>query len=152
MDTVYRRLATILPIFLNSACKFFLFVFYIIKCSNNAFKKIPKVLKKIIVSSKELTINKFRHLRFLFLELLELFRSLGRCGEDAEDVEADSLAQWPALPDRDLVAVLHTERWRKVCRYVLMPLLVSGVFGDEVEIRAADDDRAVHLGGDHGTS
>lgn len=29
-------------------------------------------------------------------------------------------------------------------------LLVTVVFGDEVEVLAADDERAVHLGADHG--
>ena len=29
-------------------------------------------------------------------------------------------------------------------------LLVSGVFGDEVEVLAADDEGAVHFGGDDG--
>lgn len=33
---------------------------------------------------------------------------------------------------------------------VLVPLLVSGVFGDVVEVFAADDDGTVHLGGDDG--
>jgi hypothetical protein len=32
-----------------------------------------------------------------------------------------------------------------------MSLLVSGVFGDEVEVLAADDDGTVHLGRDDGT-
>lgn len=34
---------------------------------------------------------------------------------------------------------------------VLVSLLVSGVFGDEVEVFSADDECAVHLGGDDGT-
>jgi len=37
-----------------------------------------------------------------------------------------------------------------VCGEVLVPLLVSGVLGDEVEVLAADDERAVHLGGNDG--
>ena len=31
-----------------------------------------------------------------------------------------------------------------------MSLLVPGVFGNEVEVFAADDEGAMHLGGDHG--
>jgi hypothetical protein len=33
---------------------------------------------------------------------------------------------------------------------VLVALLVTRVFGDEVEVLAADDDGTVHLGGDDG--
>ena len=33
-----------------------------------------------------------------------------------------------------------------------MAFLVTGVFGDEVEVLAADDQGAVHLGGDDGAS
>ena len=34
---------------------------------------------------------------------------------------------------------------------VLVSLLVSGVFGDEVEVFSADDEGSVHLGGDDGS-
>ena len=33
---------------------------------------------------------------------------------------------------------------------ISVALLISGVLGDEVEVFAADDDRAVHLGGHNG--
>ena len=33
-----------------------------------------------------------------------------------------------------------------------MALLVTGVFGDEMEVFSADDDSSVHLGGNNGTS
>ena len=59
-----------------------------------------------------------------------------------------SLAQRPTLPNRHLVTLLHTERRADVRRKVRMPLLVAGVLGDEVEVLAADDERAVHLGRD----
>ena len=60
------------------------------------------------------------------------------------------LAQRPALPNRDLITLLNTERWRDMCSQVLMSLLISGIFGDEVEVFAADDKGSVHFGGDDG--
>ena len=39
-----------------------------------------------------------------------------------------------------------------MCGEVLVALLVTGVLGDEVEVLAADDECAVHLGGDDGAS
>ena len=63
-----------------------------------------------------------------------------------ENVEADSLAQRSALANSDLVTLLNTECWTDVCSKVLVPLLISGVLGDEVEVLAADDECAVHLG------
>jgi len=64
--------------------------------------------------------------------------------------EAYGLAERPALADGDLVTLLDTESRRDVCGEVLVPLLVAGVLGDEVEVLAADDQGAVHLGGDDG--
>ena len=60
------------------------------------------------------------------------------------------LAQRPTLSHRHLVTFLDTERGRDVRRQVLMSLLVSGVFGDEVEVFAADDEGTVHFRGDDG--
>lgn len=59
-----------------------------------------------------------------------------------------SLAQWAALADGDLVTLLDTESWGNVRSEVLVALLVTGVFWDEVEVLAADDEGSVHLGGD----
>jgi hypothetical protein len=61
-----------------------------------------------------------------------------------------SLAERPALANSDDVAVGDTESRRDVCGEVLVALLVTGVLGDEVEVLAADDECAVHLGGDDG--
>jgi hypothetical protein len=61
------------------------------------------------------------------------------------------LAQWPALSDGNLITLLNTESWRDVRSEVLVSLLVSGVFGDEVEVFSADDKGSVHLGGDNGS-
>lgn len=63
---------------------------------------------------------------------------------------AYSLAQRSALADCDLVTLLDTESGRDVCGEVLVAALVTGVLGDEVEVLAADDESAVHLGGNDG--
>lgn len=85
------------------------------------------------------------------LELRELLGALGLLGLYSEDVEADGLAQWPALSNGNIVAILNTESRRNVGRYVVMPLLVTVVLGDEVEVWATDDEGSVHLGGDDGS-
>ena len=56
-----------------------------------------------------------------------------------------SLAQWPTLADSDLIAVFNTESRAYVRSQVLVSLLVARVFGDEMEILAADDESTVHL-------
>lgn len=63
----------------------------------------------------------------------------------------NSLGQRPALADGDLVAVLDTEGGGDMGREVLVALLVTVVFGDVMEVFAADDERAVHLGRDDST-
>ena len=62
----------------------------------------------------------------------------------------DSLAERPALADGNLVTLLDTESGGNVGGEVLVALLVTGVLGDEVEVLAADDEGAVHLGGHDG--
>lgn len=64
-----------------------------------------------------------------------------------QHIEAHSLAQRPALANSHLVTLLHTECRAHVCSEVLVSLLITGVLGDEVKVFAADDERAVHLGG-----
>jgi hypothetical protein len=54
------------------------------------------------------------------------------------------------LTDSDLVTFFDTESRRDVCGKVLMSLLVSGVFGNEVKVFSADDQGSVHLGRDDG--
>jgi hypothetical protein len=61
------------------------------------------------------------------------------------------LAQRPALSNGNLVTLFNTESWRNMRSQILVPLLVSGVLGDEVEILATDDESTVHLGGDDGS-
>lgn len=63
---------------------------------------------------------------------------------------AYSLAQGPALANGDLVTLRNTECGGDVGSEVLVPLLVTGVLGDVVEVLAADDDGSVHLGRDDG--
>ena len=58
-----------------------------------------------------------------------------------------SLAQRSALSNGNLITLLNTECWRDVRSKVLVPLLVSRVFCDEVEVFASDDKGAVHLRG-----
>jgi hypothetical protein len=67
-----------------------------------------------------------------------------------QHVEAHSLGQRPALANGHLVTVLHTECRADVCSEVLVSLLITGVLGDEVEVFAADDESAVHLGRNDG--
>jgi len=61
---------------------------------------------------------------------------------------AYGLGERSALADGDLVTILDTESGGDVCGEVLVAALVTGVLGDEVEVLAADDERAVHLGRD----
>jgi hypothetical protein len=60
------------------------------------------------------------------------------------------LAQRPTLSHSYLVTLLHTERWADVRGEVRVALLVTRVFGDEMEVFAANDECAVHLGADDG--
>ena len=104
------------------------------------------------------------------LELGELLDGLAGAGKDTEDVEADlvvvletatrvvrvcraahGLGERSALANGDLVTLLDTESGRDVCGEVLVAALVTGVLGDEVKVLAADDESAVHLGGDDGS-
>jgi len=85
------------------------------------------------------------------LELGELLDSLASPGENTENVEPDSLAQRPALANGNLVTLLNTESRRHMRGKVLVALLVPVVLGDIMKVLAADDDGAVHLGGDDGT-
>jgi hypothetical protein len=55
------------------------------------------------------------------------------------------LAQRPALPNRDLITLLHTKRRRDMRSQILVTLLVSRVFGDEMKVFATDDEGSVHL-------
>lgn len=65
-------------------------------------------------------------------------------------VSTYGLAEGPALADGNLVTLLDTESRGNVGGKVLVAALVTGVLGDEVEVLAADDQGAVHLGGDDG--
>jgi hypothetical protein len=81
------------------------------------------------------------------LELAELLNLLAGTGQHAQDVEADSLAEGPALANGNLVTLLNTESGGDVGGEVLVALLVTGVLGDVVEVLAANDQGSVHLSG-----
>lgn len=85
------------------------------------------------------------------LELGESLDGLAGSWENAEDVEADSLGQWTALANGNLVTLLNTESWGDVGSEVLVALLVTSVLWNKVEVLATDDESAVHLGGDDGS-
>jgi hypothetical protein len=62
-----------------------------------------------------------------------------------------SLAQRSALPDRNCIALLHTECWADVRSKVGVSLLVSSVFGNEVKVLSADYQGSVHFRRDDGS-
>ena len=71
--------------------------------------------------------------------------------EIAQNDGTYGLAQRSALSNGNLITLLNTESWRNVRSKVLVSLLVSGVFGNEVEVFSADDECTVHLGGNDST-
>lgn len=69
--------------------------------------------------------------------------------KDIGGIEATySLGKGTALADGNPVTLLNTESGRNVGSKVLVALLVTVVLGDVVEVFTADDNGAVHLGGD----
>jgi hypothetical protein len=61
------------------------------------------------------------------------------------------LAQRPALSNGNLITLLNTESWRNMRSKVFVSLLISSVLGNEVQVFSADDECAMHLGGNDGT-
>lgn len=53
------------------------------------------------------------------------------------------------MTDCDLITIFDTESWADVCGQVLVSLLIAGVFWNEVEVFATDDESSVHLGRDN---
>lgn len=86
-----------------------------------------------------------------FLELAELLYRLASSREDTKNVESHGLAEGSALANGNLVALLDTKARGNVSSKVLMPLFISGVLLDEVQVFAADDDSSMHLGRDDGS-
>lgn len=80
-----------------------------------------------------------QHLKKSNSKLAELLDLLAGPWKHAKNIESDSLAQRPALSNGNLITLLYTESWRNVRSQVLVPLLVTCVLRDEVEIFAADD-------------
>jgi len=83
-----------------------------------------------------------------YLELVELLDLLSCPRLNSQNVESHCLAQRSALSDGDDIALFSTERWAHVRGQVGVSLLISGVFGNEVEVLSADDQSSVHLGRD----
>ena len=69
-------------------------------------------------------------------------------GSDLEDVEVHGLGEGPALSDEHDISFLDGEGRGDVGRDIAMPLLVTVVFGDVVEVVSSDDHCPLHLGGD----
>lgn len=59
------------------------------------------------------------------------------------------LAQWSTLSNCNLITLLDTESWGNVGSEVLVSLLISSVFWDEVKVFSADNEGTVHLGGNN---
>lgn len=105
------------------------------------------------------------------LELLETLDSLSSTWEHSENIKPNleykyqrtysnrpchyactyRFTQRSALSHCNLITLLHTESWRDVRGKIFMTFLVSGVFRDEVEVFAANDESTVHLSGDNST-
>jgi hypothetical protein len=56
------------------------------------------------------------------------------------------------LPNGNLITILNTESWRNVRSKILVSLLITGVFWDEMEVLPANDESSVHLRGNDGAS
>ena len=69
-------------------------------------------------------------------------------GGDLEDVEMDGFGEGSALSDDGDISDLDVEGGRAVGGQVSMPLLVTIVFGDVVEVISSDDDGPLHFVGD----
>ena len=69
-------------------------------------------------------------------------------GGHLQDVEVHCFAERSALPDEDDVTLLDGEGRGNVGGDVAVTFFVTVVLGDVVEVVAADDDGALHLGGD----
>lgn len=76
---------------------------------------------------------------------------LGNRDGNLQDVESNGLGKRSALANDNNVTLLDTESWGNVGSDVLVSLLVSVVFLDEVEVLSSDDDSSVHFGGNNST-
>jgi len=86
-----------------------------------------------------------------YLELVELLDLLSCPRLNSQNVESHCLAQRSALSNGNNITLLDTERWAHMRSQVGVSLLVSSIFGDEVEVLSADDQGSVHLGRDDGS-
>ena len=67
-------------------------------------------------------------------------------GDHLQEVEVDCLGQGSALTDHSDISFLHGESRGTVNGDVSVPLLVSVVFGNVVEVISSHDDGSLHLG------
>lgn len=74
-----------------------------------------------------------------------LSTSRGPSWDDLQDVEPYSLRQWPALANYHMVSLFHSEAWGDVCWNVWMPLFVSLIFFDKVQVIPSHDDCPHHF-------
>ena len=69
-------------------------------------------------------------------------------GSDLENVEVHGFGEGSAFSDEDDISFFDCEGRRNVGRDIAMPLLVTVVFGNVVEIISSDHNCSLHLGGD----
>mmetsp|Transcript_22296 Transcript_22296/g.31386 ORF Transcript_22296/g.31386 Transcript_22296/m.31386 type:complete len:215 (+) Transcript_22296:123-767(+) len=103
--------------------------------------------------SSNIVFNKVPGLNFFYLICLEdtegFLSSLSvNSGFTRHHVESDSLGKWTALSDGNNVTILDIECGAAMNGNILVPLLESPVFRDEVKVIPSYNNSALHLGGD----
>jgi len=92
---------------------------------------------------------KSTYVRITFTVFSELVKRLSGTGrlDHFEHIEANSLAERTALSHGDNISnSAVTEARRAVHRHVLVTLLISTILRHEVQVVAANDNSALHLG------
>ena len=86
---------------------------------------------------------------FIHLEDTEgLLSGLCALGFVCDNIETNSLGKRTALSDGYDITILDGEGRRAVSRDILVPLLVTTVLGNVVQIIPSDNNGSLHLGGD----
>ncbi len=92
-------------------------------------------------------------LPYLHLELVESLGLVGRLsGVDLNNIESNSLRQWSALTNGNIVTLLNSETWRNVSSNILVSLFVPVVLWNVMQVVSSDDDSSVHLSRDNSTT
>ena len=82
----------------------------------------------------------------MFLKDSELFLITRTSWCELQDVESDCLREWSALTEDNMITFLQlSESWGDMNSDVLVSLLVSLVFWNEVEVVSSDDDCSLHV-------